>query len=89
MTVKRTAKLFGKQKDLRLQIQKVSLFLNTMDHQNAQAARLGGWNTTMIMNMTAISDIIWWIANIIANPSAQLTQIPPQMTMTTDAAPSG
>ncbi|KAA6363146.1 MAG: hypothetical protein EZS28_041328 [Streblomastix strix] len=74
---------------IRLQFQEASLFLNTMDHQKAQAAQLRGWNTTMIMNKTAIPDINQWIAKLRANIPAQLIQIPPQMTMTTDAAPSG
>ncbi|KAA6364048.1 MAG: putative reverse transcriptase, partial [Streblomastix strix] len=89
ITVKQTAKLIGKLNYLRLQFQEASLFLNTMDHQKAQAARLRGWNTTMVMNKTAIPDINWWIAKLRANIPAQLIQIPPQMTMTTDAAPSG
>ncbi|KAA6364658.1 MAG: putative reverse transcriptase [Streblomastix strix] len=89
ITVKQTAKLIGKLNYLRLQFQEASLFLNTMDHQKAQAARLRGWNTTMIMNITAILDINWWIAKLRANIPAQLIQIPPQMTMTTDAATSG
>ncbi|KAA6368720.1 MAG: putative reverse transcriptase, partial [Streblomastix strix] len=89
ITVKQTAKLIGKLNYLRLQFQEASLFLNTMDYQKAQAARLRGWNTTMIMNKTAIPDINWWIAKLRANTPVQLIQIPPQMTMTTDAAPSG
>ncbi|KAA6371998.1 MAG: putative Transposon Tf2-6 polyprotein [Streblomastix strix] len=89
ITVKQTAKLIGKLNQLRLQFQEASLFLNTMDHQKTQAARLRGWNTTIIMNKTAISDINWWIAKLEANTPAQLIQIPPQVTMTTDAAPSG
>ncbi|KAA6357861.1 MAG: hypothetical protein EZS28_046611 [Streblomastix strix] len=60
-----------------------------MDHQKAQAARLREWNTTMIINKTAIPDINWWIAKFRANIPAQLIQIPPQNTVTTDAAPSG
>ncbi|KAA6353171.1 MAG: hypothetical protein EZS28_051301, partial [Streblomastix strix] len=52
-TVKQTSKLVGKFNYLRLQLQEASLFLNTMDHQKAQAAKLKGWNTTMIMNKTA------------------------------------
>ncbi|KAA6341636.1 MAG: hypothetical protein EZS28_052443, partial [Streblomastix strix] len=60
-----------------------------MDHQKAQAARLRGWKTTIIKNKTAIPDINRWIAKLIANTPAQLIQISPQMTMTTDAAPSG
>ncbi|KAA6395502.1 MAG: hypothetical protein EZS28_008976, partial [Streblomastix strix] len=89
ITVKQTAKLIGKLNYLRLQFQEVSLFLNTMDHQKAQAAKLSGWNTTMIMNQTAIPDINWWIAKLRANIPAQLIQILPQITMTTDAAPRG
>ncbi|KAA6353732.1 MAG: putative Transposon Ty3-I Gag-Pol polyprotein, partial [Streblomastix strix] len=89
ITVKQTAKLIGKLNYLRLQFQEASLFLNTRDHQKAQSARLRGWNTTMIMNKTAIPDINWWIAKLRANIPAQLIQISPQMTMTTDAAPSG
>ncbi|KAA6335510.1 MAG: putative Pro-Pol polyprotein, partial [Streblomastix strix] len=89
ISVKQTAKLIGKLNYLRLQLQEASLFLNTMDHQKAQAARLRGWSTTMIMNKTAIPDINWWIVKLRANIPAQLIQIPPQMTMTTDAAPSG
>ncbi|KAA6380686.1 MAG: hypothetical protein EZS28_023787 [Streblomastix strix] len=57
ITVKQTAKLIGKLNYLRLQFQEASLLLNTMDHQKAQAARLRGWNTTMIMNKIAIPDI--------------------------------
>ncbi|KAA6368351.1 MAG: putative Transposon Tf2-6 polyprotein, partial [Streblomastix strix] len=89
ITVKQTAKLIGKLNYLKLQFQEASLFLNTIDHQKAQAARLRGWNTTMIMNETAIPDINWWIAKLRANIPAQLIQISPQMTMATDAAPSG
>ncbi|KAA6358788.1 MAG: putative Transposon Tf2-6 polyprotein, partial [Streblomastix strix] len=89
ITVKQTAKLIRKLNYLRLQFQEASLFLNTMDHQKAQAARLRGWNTTMVMNKTAITNIKWWKAKLIANIPAQLIQIPTQMTMTTDAAPSG
>ncbi|KAA6370996.1 MAG: hypothetical protein EZS28_033477, partial [Streblomastix strix] len=89
IAVKQTAKLIGKLNHLRLQFQEASLFLNTMDHQKAQAARLRGWNTTMIMNKTATPDINWWIAKLRANIPAQLIQIPPQMTMTIDAASSG
>ncbi|KAA6359405.1 MAG: putative Transposon Tf2-6 polyprotein [Streblomastix strix] len=43
----------------------------------------------MIINKTAIPDINWWIAKLRANTPAQLIQIPPQMTMTTDVSPSG
>ncbi|KAA6364129.1 MAG: putative reverse transcriptase [Streblomastix strix] len=89
ITVKQTAKLIRKLNYLRLQFQEASLFLNIMDHQKAQAARLRGWNTTMIMNKTAIPDINWWIAKLRANIPTQLIQIPPLMTMKTDAAPSG
>ncbi|KAA6386068.1 MAG: hypothetical protein EZS28_018405 [Streblomastix strix] len=89
ITVKQTAKLIGKLNYLRLQFQEVSLFLNTMDHQKAQAARLRGCNTIMIMNKTAIPDINKRIVKLRANTPAQLMQIPSQMTMTTDAAPSG
>ncbi|KAA6374988.1 MAG: hypothetical protein EZS28_029486 [Streblomastix strix] len=88
ITVKQTAKLIGKLNYLKLQFQDASLFLNTMDHQKAQAARLRGWNTTMIMNKTAIPDINWWIAKLRANIPAQLIQIPPKVIMTTNAAPS-
>ncbi|KAA6397484.1 MAG: hypothetical protein EZS28_006988 [Streblomastix strix] len=87
--VKQTAKLIGKKNYLRLQFQEASLFLNTIDHQKAQAARLRGWNTTMIMNKTAIPDINQWRAKFRANIPAQLLQIQPQKTMTTDAASSG
>ncbi|KAA6394350.1 MAG: hypothetical protein EZS28_010122 [Streblomastix strix] len=89
ITVNQTAILIGKLNYLRLQFQVVSLLLNTMDHQNAQAARLGGWNATMITDKTAISDTNWRIANFRQNILAQLIQIPPQMTMTKDAATSG
>ncbi|KAA6366752.1 MAG: hypothetical protein EZS28_037723, partial [Streblomastix strix] len=89
ITVKYSAKLIGKLNYLRLKFQDASLFLNIMGHQKAQAARLIGWNTTMTMNNIAIPDINWWIAKLRANIPAQLIQIPPQMTMTTDAAPSG
>ncbi|KAA6387097.1 MAG: putative reverse transcriptase [Streblomastix strix] len=67
---------------------KASFFLNIKDHQKAQAARLRGWNTTMIMNKTAIPDINWWVTKLRKNIPAQLIYIPLQMTMTTDAAPS-
>ncbi|KAA6385265.1 MAG: hypothetical protein EZS28_019206 [Streblomastix strix] len=87
VTLKQTEKLIGKQNYLRLQFQEASLSLNIMDNQKAQAAKLRGWNTTMIMNKTAIPDINWWIAKLRANIPVQLIQIPPQMTMTTDAAP--
>ncbi|KAA6365396.1 MAG: hypothetical protein EZS28_039076, partial [Streblomastix strix] len=40
------------------------------------------------MNKTAILDINWQIAKLKASIPAQLIQISPQMTMTTDAAPS-
>ncbi|KAA6374163.1 MAG: hypothetical protein EZS28_030310 [Streblomastix strix] len=40
ITVKQTAKLIGKLNYLRPQFQEASLFLNTMDHQKAQAAKL-------------------------------------------------
>ncbi|KAA6388479.1 MAG: hypothetical protein EZS28_015994 [Streblomastix strix] len=40
--VKQTTKLIGKLNYLRLQFQEDSLFLNIMDHQKAQAARLRG-----------------------------------------------
>ncbi|KAA6368255.1 MAG: hypothetical protein EZS28_036219 [Streblomastix strix] len=66
-----------------------SPFINIMDHQKAQTTRLKGWNITMIMNKTAILDINCWIEKLRANIPAQLIQIPPQMTTTTDAAPSG
>ncbi|KAA6398210.1 MAG: putative Transposon Tf2-6 polyprotein [Streblomastix strix] len=89
ITVKQTAKLLGKLNYLRLQFQEASLFLNSMDHQKAQAARLREWNTIMIMNKTAIPDVNWWIAKLRANILAQLIQIPPQVTMTTDVAQSG
>ncbi|KAA6364248.1 MAG: hypothetical protein EZS28_040227, partial [Streblomastix strix] len=88
-TVKQTVKLIGKLNNLRLQFQEASLFLDSMDHQKAQAARLRGWKTTMIMNQAAIPDINWWITKLRANIPAQLIQIPPQIAMTTDAAPSG
>ncbi|KAA6372115.1 MAG: putative reverse transcriptase [Streblomastix strix] len=89
ITVKQTAKLKGKLNYLRLQFQEASLFLNIMDHQKAQAARLRGWKTTMTINKTAIPDINWQITKLRANTPAQLIQIPPQMTMTTDEATSG
>ncbi|KAA6379852.1 MAG: putative Pro-Pol polyprotein [Streblomastix strix] len=89
ITVKQTAKLIAKLNYLRLQFQEASLILNIMDYQKAQAARLRGWNTTLTMNKTTIPDINWWIAKLKANIPAQLIGIPPQMTMTTDAAPSG
>ncbi|KAA6395736.1 MAG: hypothetical protein EZS28_008738 [Streblomastix strix] len=57
ITIKQTAKFVGKLNNLKLQFQEVSLFLNIMDQQKAQAARMRGWNTTMIMNKTAIPDI--------------------------------
>ncbi|KAA6403418.1 MAG: hypothetical protein EZS28_001046 [Streblomastix strix] len=41
------------------------------------------------MNKTAIPDINQWIAKLRANIPAQLIQIPPQITITTDATPSG
>ncbi|KAA6370870.1 MAG: hypothetical protein EZS28_033602 [Streblomastix strix] len=87
--VKQTVKLIEKLNNLRLQFQEGSLFLNTMDHQKAQAARLRGWNTMMIMNKTAIPDINWWIAKLMANIPTQLIQVLPQMTMTIDAVPCG
>ncbi|KAA6392309.1 MAG: hypothetical protein EZS28_012169, partial [Streblomastix strix] len=86
--VKQSAKLIQKINYLRLYFQEASLLLNIMDHQKAQVAKLRGCNTIMIMNKTAIPDINWWIAKLRANIPAQLIQIPPQMTMTTDAAPS-
>ncbi|KAA6355959.1 MAG: putative reverse transcriptase, partial [Streblomastix strix] len=89
ITVKQIAKLIRKLNYLRLQFQETSFFLNTMDHQKAQAARHRGRNTTMIMNKTAIPDINWWIAKLMANIPALLIQTSPQMTVTTDAAPSG
>ncbi|KAA6357958.1 MAG: hypothetical protein EZS28_046516 [Streblomastix strix] len=67
ITVKQIAKLIGKLNYLRLQFQEASLFLNIMDHQKAQAAKLRGWNITMIMNKTAIPDINWLIAKLGAN----------------------
>ncbi|KAA6366194.1 MAG: hypothetical protein EZS28_038278 [Streblomastix strix] len=67
----------------------ISLFLNIMDHQKAQATRLREWNTTSTMNKIAIPDINQWLKKLRANILTQLIQIPPQMTMATDAAPSG
>ncbi|KAA6388043.1 MAG: hypothetical protein EZS28_016432 [Streblomastix strix] len=55
--VKQTDKLIRKLRRLRLKFQDAQLFLNTMDHQRAQAAILKGWNTTMTMNLSAIPDI--------------------------------
>ncbi|KAA6372651.1 MAG: hypothetical protein EZS28_031824 [Streblomastix strix] len=89
IAVKQIAKLIRKQNYIRLQFLDASLFLNIMDRQKAQAARLRGWNTSMIMNKTAIPDINWFIVKLRANIPAQLIQIPPQMTMTTDAASGG
>ncbi|KAA6374269.1 MAG: hypothetical protein EZS28_030203 [Streblomastix strix] len=89
ITVKQTAKLIGKLNYLRLQFYEASLFLNTMDHLKAQAAKLRRWDTTMIMNKSAIPDKNWLIAKLKANIPAQLIQLQPQLTMTTDAAPSG
>ncbi|KAA6396703.1 MAG: hypothetical protein EZS28_007771 [Streblomastix strix] len=60
-----------------------------MDHQKAQAARLIGWKTTMMINKTAIPDINQQVAKLKVNIPAQLIQITPQMAMSTDAAPSG
>ncbi|KAA6403507.1 MAG: hypothetical protein EZS28_000972 [Streblomastix strix] len=57
ITVKQTVKLIRKINYLRQQFLEASLLLHTTDHQNAQAARLKRWNTTMIMNMNAIPDI--------------------------------
>ncbi|KAA6341151.1 MAG: hypothetical protein EZS28_052478 [Streblomastix strix] len=59
-----------------------------MDHQKAQAARMRGLNSTMIMNKTTIPDKKWWIAKLRANIPALPIHIPPQMIMTTDAEPS-
>ncbi|KAA6359614.1 MAG: hypothetical protein EZS28_044859 [Streblomastix strix] len=87
-TVMQQAKLIAKLNYQRLQFQEASLFLNTMDHLKTQAARLRGWKATMTMIKTAILDINQWIANLRANIPAELIQIPQQMTMTTDAAPS-
>ncbi|KAA6393041.1 MAG: hypothetical protein EZS28_011437 [Streblomastix strix] len=88
ITVMQTAKLIEKLNYLRQQFQETSLFLNIMDHQKAQAARLRGWNTQNIMNKTAIPDINWWIAKLRANIPTQLIQILPQMIMIKDAAPN-
>ncbi|KAA6397766.1 MAG: hypothetical protein EZS28_006703 [Streblomastix strix] len=57
-----------------------------MEHQKALAAKLRGWNTTMIMNKTAIPDKNWWIEKLRANIPAKLIQIQQQMTMITDVA---
>ncbi|KAA6366741.1 MAG: hypothetical protein EZS28_037730 [Streblomastix strix] len=84
ITVKQTAKLIGKLNIQRQQFQEASLFLNIIDYQKAQATRLRGCNTTMIMNNTAILDINWSIAKLRANIPAQLIPIPPQITMTTE-----
>ncbi|KAA6317737.1 MAG: hypothetical protein EZS28_055048, partial [Streblomastix strix] len=89
ITVMQTANLIVKLNYQRLQFQDASLFLNTIDQQKTQVLRLKGWNSTKIMNKTAILDMNWRIAKLRANIPAQLIQIPPQMTMTTDAAPSG
>ncbi|KAA6359298.1 MAG: hypothetical protein EZS28_045174, partial [Streblomastix strix] len=72
----------------KLQFQEASLFLNIMDHLKLKATRLRGWNTTMIMNKTAIPEINWWVTKLRANIPAKLIQIPPEKTMTTDAASS-
>ncbi|KAA6362369.1 MAG: hypothetical protein EZS28_042104 [Streblomastix strix] len=65
-----------------------SLFPNTMDHLKEKAARLRGWNTTMITNKIAIPDINQWISKFRAHIQAQLIQIPPKVIMTTNAATS-
>ncbi|KAA6398450.1 MAG: hypothetical protein EZS28_006023 [Streblomastix strix] len=88
ITVKQTDKLIMKLYFQRLQFQEASLFLNTMDHQKVQAARLKGLNTMIIMNKTAIPYINQQVTKLRANTPAQLIQIPPQMTITTDTAPS-
>ncbi|KAA6397693.1 MAG: hypothetical protein EZS28_006780 [Streblomastix strix] len=59
-----------------------------MDHQKAQAARLRGWNTTMIMNKTAIPDINWWIMKLRSNVTAHFAQTLSEMIVTTDASPN-
>ncbi|KAA6394066.1 MAG: hypothetical protein EZS28_010399 [Streblomastix strix] len=87
ITVKQLAKLIVTLNYLRLQFQEASLFLNTMDHQKALAARLRGWNKTMIMNKTAIPDINWLVTKLRANIPTKLTQILQQITMTTDETP--
>ncbi|KAA6380153.1 MAG: hypothetical protein EZS28_024321 [Streblomastix strix] len=89
ITVKQTAQLTGKPNKLSLQFQEASLFMNAIDHQKTQAARLRGWFTTIIMNKTAISDINYQIIKLRANIPIQFIQIPPQATMATDAAPGG
>ncbi|KAA6356926.1 MAG: hypothetical protein EZS28_047547 [Streblomastix strix] len=89
ITVKQSVKLIGKLNYLRLQFQQISLSLNTIEDQKSQAARLKCRNTTMIINITAIPDRNWLITKLRVSISAQLVQIAPQMTMTTDAAPSG
>ncbi|KAA6389882.1 MAG: hypothetical protein EZS28_014593 [Streblomastix strix] len=85
---KKTAKLIGKLNYLRQKFQKASLLLNKMDHQKAQAAILRGQNTSMIMSRTAIPDINQQVAKLRANIQEQLIQIPSQMSLATDAAPS-
>ncbi|KAA6336510.1 MAG: hypothetical protein EZS28_052871, partial [Streblomastix strix] len=62
--VKQTAKLIRKRNNLELQFQEASLFLNIMDHQKVYAARLIGWNITMIMNKITIPDINWWVTKL-------------------------
>ncbi|KAA6387448.1 MAG: hypothetical protein EZS28_017024 [Streblomastix strix] len=89
ISVKQSVKLIEKLNYFRLQFQKASLFLNTIDHQKVYAARLRKWNTMMTMNKTAIPDINWQIIKFRVIIPSQLIQIPAQMTMTTDAASSG
>ncbi|KAA6383268.1 MAG: hypothetical protein EZS28_021203 [Streblomastix strix] len=76
ITVKQTAKLNGKLNYLRLQFQQASLFLNIMDYEKAQAAKLRGRNTMMLMNKTAIPEINWQVAKLRANNASKLIQIP-------------
>jgi hypothetical protein len=90
LPVRTLASVIGTLSATRIQHQLASLHLLHLNREKTQAVREKGWNGTMLLQTAeAVQELTWWEQAISNNEPRSLTEIPPQATLTTDAAKKG
>jgi ribonuclease HI/DNA-binding transcriptional ArsR family regulator len=89
VTVRELAKLIGNLNFLRLQIPEASLHLKVLDDAKVKTVRKQGWEGRVTATPAWLGDLKWWARIISQNTERNITETPPGVTLTTDAAPRG
>jgi hypothetical protein len=88
--IRMLARVIGTLSATRMQHRDASLHLTNLNSLKAEAAKAVGWDGEVVMESEEVQrELDWWIRTIDENEPRTLREIPPQATLTTEAAKPG